>query len=48
MIADEVKAGKTVFVRVVPKYTVGSTRPFEVLYQIRIDGETITRIFPNP
>lgn len=48
MIADEVKAGKTVFVRVVPKYAVGSTRPFEVLYQVRIDGETITRIFPNP
>ncbi|CAG9611927.1 hypothetical protein BACCIP111899_01099 [Bacillus rhizoplanae] len=48
MIAEEVKAGKTVFVRVVPKYAAGSERPYEVLYQVRINGETISRIFPNP
>ncbi|WP_223067216.1 PrsW family glutamic-type intramembrane protease [Paenibacillus caui] len=47
-IAEEVAAGKNVFVRVVPKYDGGSTRPYEVLYQVRIDGETITRVFPNP
>ncbi len=48
LIADEVKAGKNVFVRVVPKYTAGSTRPYEILYQVRVNGETISRIFPNP
>lgn len=48
MIADEVLAGKDVFVRIVPKYAAGSTRPTEVLYSVRIDGETISRIFPNP
>ncbi|MBW8351615.1 PrsW family intramembrane metalloprotease [Bacillus sp. IITD106] len=48
MVAQEVQAGKTVFVRVVPKYTSGSTRPYEVVYNVRIDGVTITRVFPNP
>ncbi|MBS4202190.1 PrsW family intramembrane metalloprotease [Bacillus sp. FJAT-49732] len=48
MIADEVQAGKTVFVRVVPKYASGSTRPYEVVYNVRIDGQTITRVFQNP
>jgi len=48
MIAEEVKKRKTVFVRVVPKYAVGSTRPYEVLYQVRINGETISRPFQNP
>jgi len=32
----------------VPKYTSGSTRPYEVVYNVRIDGVTITRVFPNP
>ncbi|MEK3886834.1 PrsW family glutamic-type intramembrane protease [Bacillus sp. FSL K6-3431] len=48
LVADEVRAGKDVFVRVTPKYTTGSTRPYEVLYQVRIDGDTISRVFPNP
>ncbi|MGG4033015.1 PrsW family glutamic-type intramembrane protease [Paenibacillus cisolokensis] len=48
MIAEEVLAGKDVFVRVTPKYPPGSTRPSEVLYQVRIDGETISKIFRNP
>ncbi len=48
LVADEVRAGKDVFVRVVPKYHTGSTRPYEILYQVRIDGDTITRVFPNP
>nr|WP_283248469.1 PrsW family glutamic-type intramembrane protease [Bacillus sp. FJAT-49711] len=48
MVAQEVQAGKTVFVRVVPKYSSGSTRPYEVVYNVRIDGQTIKRVFPNP
>ncbi|HWN41061.1 MAG TPA: polymorphic toxin-type HINT domain-containing protein [Thermoanaerobaculia bacterium] len=47
-IAGEVDAGKKVFVRVRPRYTPGSTRPYEILYQVRIDGRTISRIFANP
>ncbi|UZJ79712.1 pre-toxin TG domain-containing protein [Fictibacillus sp. KU28468] len=47
-ISQEVFSGKEVFVRVVPKYHSGSTRPYEILYQVRIDGQTIKRIFPNP
>ncbi|MDM5339140.1 DNA/RNA non-specific endonuclease [Fictibacillus enclensis] len=47
-IHDEVKAGKTVFVRVVPKYAPGAIRPHEVAYSVRINGNTITRIFKNP
>ncbi|MFF2445493.1 DNA/RNA non-specific endonuclease [Neobacillus sp. NPDC058068] len=48
MIAEEVQAGKTVFVRVVPKYASGSTRPYEIFYHVRINGETITGVFKNP
>ncbi|GIN58211.1 hypothetical protein J8TS2_25300 [Lederbergia ruris] len=48
LVAEEVKAGKNVFVRIVPKYAAGSTRPYEILYQVRVNGETITRVFPNP
>ena len=44
----EVQAGKTVFVRVVPHYQLGATRPFEILYQVRINGHTISRTFLNP
>ncbi|MDN4523991.1 DNA/RNA non-specific endonuclease [Fictibacillus fluitans] len=47
-IHDEVKAGKTVFVRVVPKYAAGANRPHEVAYSVRVNGRTITRIFKNP
>ncbi|PWK14456.1 DNA/RNA non-specific endonuclease [Tumebacillus permanentifrigoris] len=47
-VVKAVNAGKQVFVRVVPRYKAGSTRPYEILYQVRIDGKTITEVFPNP
>jgi hypothetical protein len=47
-IVGEVEAGKEVYVRVVPRYAPGSTRPYEILYQVRVDGETISRTFKNP
>lgn len=47
-IVDEVMAGNEVFVRVVPRYLEGATRPYEVLYQTRINGQTISRVFDNP
>ena len=47
-IVRRVEAGDTVFVRVVPRYQNGSTRPYEVLYQTRINGQTISRTFNNP
>jgi len=47
-IARRVVAGDNVFVRVVPQSSSGSTRPYEVLYQARINGQTISRTFPNP
>jgi hypothetical protein len=33
-IAEEVQAGKKAFVRIKPRYTGGSTRPYEILYQV--------------
>jgi hypothetical protein len=47
-VASEVAAGKTVYVRVSLQYIPGSTRPYAVVYQARINGETIRRFFPNP
>jgi hypothetical protein len=47
-IAEAVANGSTAFVRVIPHYHTGSTRPFEILYQARIDGQTISQVFPNP
>ena len=47
-IAAQVRAGKNVFVRVVPKYAPGATRPHSILYQVRVDGKTFTRVFANP
>jgi hypothetical protein len=47
-IVRRVEAGDNVFTRVVPKYRAGETRPFEILYQVRINGQTISRTFPNP
>ncbi|KAG8150172.1 RHS repeat-associated core domain-containing protein [Burkholderia catarinensis] len=47
-IADAVRGGSNVIVRVVPQYDVGSTRPHSVLYQARVDGQTESRVFPNP
>jgi RHS repeat-associated protein len=47
-VAQMAQQGRNVFVRVVPKYLPGSTRPYEILYQVRVDGVTTTRVFPNP
>jgi len=47
-IAEKVKAGDNVIVRVVPQYDKGSARPHSVLYQTRINGKTTTRVFDNP
>jgi hypothetical protein len=46
-VARQVEAGKEVYVRVVPRYVSGSTRPYEIAYQVRVDGVTTTRVFPN-
>jgi YD repeat-containing protein len=47
-VAREVEAGNEVFVRVVPKYeSANVTRPSEIVYQLRVNGNTITRTFKN-
>jgi len=46
-IVRRVQAGDTVFTRIVPRYREGATRPVEILYQARINGQTISRSFPN-
>lgn len=47
-VVRRVKAGDNLFARVVPRYREGATRPFEVLYQVRFNGHTISRTFKNP
>ncbi|WP_412071120.1 DNA/RNA non-specific endonuclease [Pseudomonas fluorescens] len=47
-IAEAVKGGSNVIVRVTPQYDEGATRPHSVLYQARVDGNTETRLFHNP
>ena len=47
-IARRATAGDEVFVRVVPRYQNGATRPYEILYQVRINGRTASRTFANP
>ena len=48
-IAERVRAGDEVFVRVVPKYSSDTaTRPDRIVYQVRINGVTQTREFANP
>ena len=47
-IAEDVLAGREVYVRVVPRYQANATRPFEILYQVRVDGQTASRTFLNP
>ena len=47
-IARAVQAGDNVIVRVVPQYAGGATRPHEVLYQVRINGKTMSTTFDNP
>ncbi|MCC5850469.1 MAG: DNA/RNA non-specific endonuclease [Verrucomicrobia bacterium] len=48
IIARHVASGDEVFVRVIPNYLPGATRPFEIVYQVRINGRTFSRTFPNP
>jgi RHS repeat-associated protein len=47
-IAGHVANGDQVFGRVVPRYLPGATRPFEIFYQARVNGRTISRVFKNP
>ncbi len=48
-VARQVQAGNEVFVRVVPKFeSATATRPNQIVYQVRINGETISRTFDNP
>ncbi|MET3140221.1 RHS repeat-associated protein [Undibacterium sp. GrIS 1.2] len=47
-IFNSVKAGNSVIVRVVPQYSNGSTRPDEILYQVRENGKTRSATFTNP
>ena len=47
-VARQVQAGNEVYIRVVPRYAPGATRPFEISYQVRVNGVTTTRVFPNP
>jgi hypothetical protein len=48
-ITRQVEAGNRVFVRVVPRYeSAAATRPNQIVYQVRVNGETITRTFDNP
>ncbi|WP_390898020.1 RHS repeat-associated core domain-containing protein [Pseudomonas lundensis] len=47
-VAESVRRGSNVIVRVVPQYDEGSTRPHSILYQARVDGNTESRIFLNP
>ena len=48
-IANRVRAGDEVFVRVVPKYSSDTaTRPDRIVYQVRTNGQTETFEFANP
>jgi hypothetical protein len=47
-IAQDVRAGKEVYIRVVPSYSGPATRPAEIMYQVRVDGKTTSVVFPNP
>lgn len=46
-LANEVKAGKTVFVNVQPVYLGDSRRPDAITVIYTIDGESSIRVFPN-
>lgn len=44
-IAQQVEMGKEVFVRVVPKYSSDvATRPIKIIYQVRVNGQTICTV----
>jgi RHS repeat-associated protein len=47
-VAQEVEAGREVYVRVTPRYVGNVTRPQEIVYQVRVDGQTRTVVFANP
>src|SRR5258708_7368926 len=39
-IAARVLAGDTVYVRIIPQYQGLATRPYKIVYQVRINGQT--------
>lgn len=47
-VADALAQGKNVSVRVTPIHAGSAARPVRVVYQVRVDGRTTTRIFPTP
>ena len=47
-VGEILSSGGPTFVRIVPRYAPGQTRPYEILYQFRYQGRTLQRIFPNP
>lgn len=47
-ISKAVQNGNEVYVRVKPIYSQGSTRPYKVIYQYRLNGKTMSKIFNNP
>jgi hypothetical protein len=47
-VVRSVQEGNEVFIRVLPKYNGTSTRPYEILYQVRTNGVTSITTFLNP
>ena len=48
LVANEILAGKDVFVKVTLKYAGTSTRPYEVVYDVTVDGvEWLPKFFAN-
>jgi len=49
-VAKFVKANggtNKVFVKITPKYVGNSTRPFQIIYQVRVNGKTLLKPFPQ-
>lgn len=46
-LAEQVKAGRTVYVSIEPVYGGGSRRPSAIAIKYSIDGKKYRRIFPN-
>lgn len=46
-LADEVRAGKEVYVKIEPIYDGDSRRPVAIVVTYSIDGEESVRVFPN-
>lgn len=47
-VAAHVRNGHTAIIREVPRYRAGSTRPYEISYQFRLDGRTRRIDIDNP